>query len=114
MNPTLAAVVAALEIGSACAKGMITDKVLENGFDPLDDILLAQMYQDFKNLLQGFKNDRFIEDFSLELDKNNNTSDDRNNRQANVDFSVIPIDALEKLFINATVRESGAVLNSVQ
>jgi hypothetical protein len=83
-------------------------------FDPLDDILLAQMYQDFKNLLQGFKNDRFVEDFSLQLDKTNNSADDRNNRQANVDFSIIPIDALEKLFINATVRESGAVLNSVQ
>lgn len=82
-------------------------------FDPLDDILLAQMYQDFRNLLLGFKNDRMIEDFSLTLDKTNNSPSDRNARQANVDFSIIPIDALEKLFVNATVRESGAVLNSL-
>ena len=42
MNPTLAAVVAALEIGSACAKGIIQDKVLERGFDPLDDMEWTQ------------------------------------------------------------------------
>ncbi len=42
MNPTLAAVVAALEIGSACAKGIVHDKVLERGFDPLDDMEWTQ------------------------------------------------------------------------
>jgi hypothetical protein len=82
-------------------------------FDPLDDILLAQMYQDFRNLLSGYKNDRMIEDFDLTLDKTNNSPDDRNQRQAQVAFQVVPIDALEKLFIKATVRESGAVLNSL-
>lgn len=82
-------------------------------FDPLDDILLAQMYQDFKALLGKFKNDRFIEDYGLTLDNSNNSAADRNNRQANVDFSITPIDALEKLFVNATVTASGTVLNSV-
>ncbi len=37
LNPTLASVIAALEIGSACARGIVADKVLENGFDSIDD-----------------------------------------------------------------------------
>lgn len=36
-NPTLATVRATLEIGAACAKGLIADRVLQDGFDPLDD-----------------------------------------------------------------------------
>jgi len=38
LNPTLASLEATLEIGAACAKGMIEDKVLELGFDHLDDL----------------------------------------------------------------------------
>lgn len=37
LNPSLASVFAALEIGAACAKGMIADHVLQHGFDPIDD-----------------------------------------------------------------------------
>ena len=38
LNPTLASVVATLEIGAACAKGMLEDRVLQRGFDAIDDI----------------------------------------------------------------------------
>jgi uncharacterized protein with NAD-binding domain and iron-sulfur cluster len=37
LNPTMTTVHATLEIGAACAKGMIADRVLQDGFDPLDD-----------------------------------------------------------------------------
>jgi phage tail sheath protein FI len=83
-------------------------------FDPIDDILLAQLSGDFRNLLDGIMNDRGIEEYNLVIDKSNNTAEDRNQRQVNVDLYIIPVDALEKLFINATVRESGATLNVVR
>lgn len=38
LNPTEASVLAALEIGAACVKGMIADGVLEQGFDVIDDL----------------------------------------------------------------------------
>ena len=37
LNPTLASVLAALEIGAASVKGMIADRVLTHGFDAIDD-----------------------------------------------------------------------------
>ena len=42
LNPTLASVAAALEIGAACAKGMLEDGVLERGFDAIDDMEWSQ------------------------------------------------------------------------
>lgn len=83
-------------------------------FDPIDDILLDQIRAEFNSFLQTIKNERGIEDYNLVLDKTNNTPNNRNNREVIVDLYVIPIDALEKLFINATVRESGASLNAVR
>lgn len=83
-------------------------------FDPIDDILYAQLYQDFSNFLDGVQNDRGLEKYELVVDKTNNTAADRNARSVIVDVILVPVDALERLFINATVRESGAVLNSAR
>jgi hypothetical protein len=79
-------------------------------FDPIDDILITQMYQDFKGFMDGIKNDRGVEDFLVVMDKTNNSADDRNNRRVNVQVQMIPESALEQLNITAVVRESGATL----
>ncbi len=38
LDPPLQAVAAALELGAACAKGMLADRVLTHGFDHIDDL----------------------------------------------------------------------------
>lgn len=81
-------------------------------FDPIDDILYSQIRSEYTQFLQSVQNERGLEAFSLKCDASNNTAEDRNNRRVNVDFSIIPTSTLERLFLNATVRESGAVLNT--
>lgn len=83
-------------------------------FDPIDSILYSQLNTDFSNYLNSVQNDQGIEQYNLVIDSTNNTAADRNARQVNVSLYVIPTDAMERLYITAIVRESGAVLNSVQ
>jgi hypothetical protein len=83
-------------------------------FDPNDTELLIELNLAFTKLLESIKSERGIEDYSLVCDSTNNTADTRNARNVIVDISFIPVDVVERIFINATVRESGAVLNAVQ
>jgi hypothetical protein len=83
-------------------------------FEPNDSELLIELRLAFSTLLDSIKAERGIEDYSLVMDATNNTAETRNRREVVVDVSFIPVDAVERIFINATVRESGAVLNNVQ
>jgi hypothetical protein len=82
-------------------------------FDPNDRILLEQIKSRFRTYLTAVKDDRGIEGYDLVLDSSNNTAETRNRREVICDLSIIPTDTMERLSINATVRESGAQLNSV-
>jgi len=82
-------------------------------FDPNDNILLSQIYAAYSQYLKGILNERGLETFSLTVDSSNNTAATRNAREVIVDLSVVPTDVAERIFINATVRESGATLNQV-
>ena len=79
-------------------------------FDPNDQTLLDQMNITFSKFMDGVLNERGVEDYSLNIEA---TAADRNARQVRVNVDFIPVDAVERIFINATVRESGADLNSV-
>lgn len=80
-------------------------------FDPNDDELLVQLRLAFTSVLDRIANDRGIEAYNLVMDERNNTPETRNNREVIVDLEFIPVDAVEKIYINAIVRESGAQLN---
>ena len=82
-------------------------------FDPNDKILLSQIYHDFTHYLDGVVKERGIEEYLLTIDGSNNTPDTRNQREVIADLALVPVDAAERLFVNASVRASGAVLNSV-
>ncbi len=82
-------------------------------FEPNDEELLVHIRLAYSAFLDEVKAERGIESYNLVVDDSNNTADTRNNREAIVDLSVIPVDAMERLYINATVRESGADLNNV-
>lgn len=82
-------------------------------FEPNDPELLDNIRQAFVGYLDGVKNARGIEAYELTIDTTNNNATTRNLREVIVDLAVIPTDAMERMFINTTVRESGAVLNSV-
>lgn len=82
-------------------------------FDPNDLELLVHIRLAFSEYLDKIRNQRGIEEYELVVDERNNTADTRNRREVIVDLSVIPTDVAERIFINATVRESGAQLNSV-
>lgn len=83
-------------------------------FDPNDLELLIQIRLAFSEYLDKIKNERGIEDYELVVDERNNTPDTRNRREVLVDLAIVPTDIAERIFINATVRESGAQLNAVQ
>lgn len=83
-------------------------------FEPNDTELLNDLRLAFTALLDSIKAERGIEDYNLVMDGSNNNATTRNLREVHCDVSFIPIDAVERIFINATVRESGAVLNAVQ
>jgi hypothetical protein len=80
-------------------------------FDPNDAELLIQLKLAFTEFLDRIANDRGIEQYNLVMDDRNNTAETRNNREVLVDLEIIPTDVAERIYINATVRESGAVLN---
>jgi len=80
-------------------------------FDPNDAELLVQLKLAFTEFLDRIVNDRGIERYNLVMDSRNNTAETRNNREVIVDLEMIPTDVAERIYINATVRESGAVLN---
>lgn len=82
-------------------------------FDPNDNVLLSQIYAAFSQYLKGILNERGLETFSLTVDGSNNTAATRNAREVIVDLSIVPTDVAERIFINATVRESGATLNQI-
>ena len=82
-------------------------------FDPNDPELLVQIRLSFTEFLDKVRNERGIEDYELVCDERNNPPASRNTRNVIVDLSLIPTDIMERMFIKATVRESGAQLNSV-
>lgn len=82
-------------------------------FDPNDAELLIQLKLAFSEFLDRIVNERGIEVYNLVMDDRNNTPETRNNREVIVDLELIPTDVAEKIFINAIVRESGAVLNTL-
>jgi len=81
-------------------------------FDPNDNELLVHIRLAFSEFLDKIRNERGIEEYELVVDDRNNTPDTRNRREVIVDLSIIPTDVAERIFINATVRESGATLNN--
>lgn len=82
-------------------------------FDPNDAELLIQLKLAFSEFLDRIVNGRGIEQYNLVMDDRNNTAETRNNREVVVDLEVIPTDVAERIYINAIVRESGAVLNTL-
>jgi hypothetical protein len=82
-------------------------------FDPNDIQLLTQLKLVFTEFLDKVKNERGIEEYNLVIDETNNNAESRNRREVNVDLYVIPTDTVERVYINAIVRESGANLQSV-
>lgn len=82
-------------------------------FDPNDITLLNQINLAMNQFLKGIVNLRGIEAYNLVCDTSNNTATTRNNREVIVDLYVIPTDSVERIYINAVVRESGADLTSV-
>lgn len=82
-------------------------------WEPLDDELLDQLRLAYDAFLAGVQVERGLEEYLLTIDETNNTTATRNLREVIVDLSFIPTNAVERIFINATVRESGAVLNSI-
>jgi hypothetical protein len=83
-------------------------------FDPNDAQLLIALRLGFKDFLNRIVNERGIEQYNLVMDDRNNTAETRNNREVIVDLELIPLDVAERIYINAIVRESGAVLNAVR
>lgn len=81
-------------------------------FDPNDNELLVHIRLAFSEYLDKISNERGIEEYQLVVDDRNNTPDTRNRREVVVDLSIVPTDVAERIFINCTVRESGATLNS--
>jgi phage tail sheath protein FI len=82
-------------------------------FDPNDAELLIQLKLAFTEFLDRIVNERGMEQYNLVMDDRNNTAETRNNREVIVDLEMIPTDVAERIFINAIVRESGAVLNTL-
>ncbi len=83
-------------------------------FDPNDAELLVHIRLAYTEFLDKIRNERGIEDYALVVDDTNNTADTRNRREVVVDLAFVPTDVAERIYINATVRESGAILNTVQ
>lgn len=82
-------------------------------FDPNDLTLLTQLNLAMTQFLDSVKNLRGIEAYQLVCDSSNNNATTRNNREVIVDLFIVPTDAVEKIYINATVLESGAIVNAI-
>lgn len=81
-------------------------------FEPNDAELLMRIRLAYSQFLDKVKNERGIEEYNLVIDDTNNTADTRNRREVIVNLDLIPVDTAERIFITATVRESGAILNN--
>jgi phage tail sheath protein FI len=79
-------------------------------FDPNDAELLDNLNLAFRELLESVKNDRGLEFYSLNISA---SAENRNNREVVVDIALIPTDVAERIYINATVFESGATVNNI-
>lgn len=82
-------------------------------FDPNDTELLKQLDMECREVLRRVKEERGIEAFKLQIDDKNNTPDVRNRREVIIDLEFVPVDTAERIFINATVRQSGALVNTL-
>ena len=82
-------------------------------FEPLDATLYDDLRQDLGNILDGIKNERGIEEYTLTIDSSNNDAETRNQRRANVSFSVVPTDAAERFYITGYVNSSSMTVTSV-
>lgn len=82
-------------------------------FDPNDLTLLQQLTLEMTQFLDSVKNLRGIEAYELTCDSSNNNATTRNQRSAIVDLNLIPTDSVEKIYINATVLSSGAIVNAI-
>lgn len=82
-------------------------------FEPNDPELLVHIRLAYSEFLDKVRNERGLEAYELVISDRNNDATTRNRREVIVDLALIPTDVLERLFINATVHESGARLNSV-
>ncbi len=82
-------------------------------FDPNDLTLLQQLNLAMTQFLNGVQALRGIEAYQLVCDSSNNSAANRNNREVIVDLFVIPTDSVERIYINATVNQSGAFVNNV-
>lgn len=83
-------------------------------FDPNDLTLLTQLNLEMTQFLDSVKNLRGIEAYQLVCDSSNNNAETRNLREAIVDLFIVPTDTVEKIYINATVLQSGAIVNAIQ
>lgn len=81
-------------------------------FEPNDAELLMRIRLAYSQFLDKVQNERGIEQYNLVIDNTNNTPDTRNRREVIVNLDMVPVDTVERIFITATVRESGAVLNN--
>jgi phage tail sheath protein FI len=82
-------------------------------FDPNDLTLLTQLNLAMTQFLDSVKNLRGIEAYQLVCDSSNNNATTRNLREVIVDLFIVPTDAVEKIYINATVLQSGAIVNAI-
>lgn len=82
-------------------------------FDPNDNELLLHIQLAYSEFLDKIQNERGLEQYELVVNERNNTAETRNNRSVIVDLAVVPVDVMERLYLNLTVRESGASLNSL-
>ena len=79
-------------------------------FAPIDSFLLTSISNDFNGYLASLKNDRGLENYLVECDNGNNSAVDRQNRTVNVNYWIIPLNALYKLNVTCTVQASGSTL----
>jgi len=83
-------------------------------FEPNDAILLSQIRAAYTSFLEQVRSDRGLEGYALVVDGTNNSAATRNERKVIVDLNIIPVDVMERLFLNVTVNSSGAIINSVR
>jgi hypothetical protein len=79
-------------------------------FDPNDQQLLDNLTLAFTEFLQRIVNEQGLEDYSLAVIA---SAADRNNNQVIVNLGLIPTGTVERIYVNATVLASGAIVNSI-
>jgi len=82
-------------------------------FEPNDATLLGQINLEMTGFLESLVALRGIESYNLVCNTSNNTAVTRNLKQVIVDLYLIPVDAVDQIYINATVESSGANLNQI-